>query len=107
VGLRIDSDTRALLRRAMLDRGRVLATLLSDVLAGKDKTPALVALLAAKPGIRPAEALRKALDHVERRRALLDGDDDRFGRCDVCGLDLGSVALGEMPWADRCVAHSS
>ena len=107
MALRIDAPTRTRLRRAMLDRGSVLATLLSDVMSGKDRTPSLVALLAARPGIRPEEALRKALDHVERRRALLDSDDDRFGRCDVCSCDLGAVALDEMPWADRCVAHSA
>ena len=87
-------------------RGLTLATLLADVLAGK-RPPALEALLAAKPGKRPEEVLRLALDQVEGRRRLLDADDDRFGRCDVCGADLGEVALGEMAWADRCAEHSA
>lgn len=86
-------------------RGQTLATLLSDVMAGKHP-PSLIALLAAKPGKRPEEVLRLALDQVEARRGLLDADDDRFGRCDICGTDLGEVALGEMAWADRCAEHA-
>ena len=103
---RFEVQTRAELRRGLMKRGQVLATLLSDVLAGK-RPPALVALLAAKPGKRPEEALRETLDQVERRRKLLDANDDAFGRCDVCGLDLGVPALGEMPWADRCAPHAA
>ena len=104
--LRIDPERRAQLRSALMHRGRDLATLLSEVLAGK-RPPSLVALLAQKPGKRPEEVLRLALDQIEARRRMLDADDDRFGRCDVCGEDLGDAALGEMPWADRCAAHAA
>jgi RNA polymerase-binding transcription factor DksA len=52
--------------------------------------------------MRPEERLRAYLDHVERCRELLDADDDRYGRCYTCGVDLGVPALDEMPWADRC-----
>ena len=89
-------------RRDLLRRGRVLADALADLLAGKHP-PALEELL--RPGIRPEEAVRKALDQVERRRELLDAGDDRYGRCDVCGLDLGPTVLTDMAWADRCVDH--
>jgi hypothetical protein len=91
----------------LLQRGGVLATLLADVLAGKDKSATLAALGVAKPGLRPHEALRKALDQIEVRRILLDSGDDRYGRCDVCAVDLGGPALDEMAWADRCRSHSS
>lgn len=104
--LRFDDETRARLRRDLMKRGRDLATLLADVLAGK-RPPSLVSLLAQKPGKRPEEVLRLALDQVEARRRLLDAGDDGFGRCDVCREDLGTVALGEMPWADRCAAHAA
>lgn len=87
-------------------RGLTLATLLSQVLAG-ERPPALAALLALRPGMRPEEVLRLALDQVEARRKLLDSGDDRYGRCDACGVDLGAVALGDMPWADRCQAHAA
>jgi hypothetical protein len=90
----------------LLDRGQVLATVLSELLAGKDNTPMLLALGLLRPGIRPEEAVRKALDQVESRRILLDARDDRYGRCDVCGADLGATALEEMAWADRCQAHA-
>ena len=87
-------------------RGLTLATLLSQVLAG-ERPPALAALLARRPGMRPEEVLRLVLDQVEARRKLLDSGDDRYGRCEACGVDLGAVALGDMPWADRCQAHAA
>ena len=104
--MRFDDPFRNRLHRALLDRGQVLATLLSEVLAGKASEERVLAIVSGgKPGMRPAEKLRKALDQIERRRELLDAGDDRFGRCDVCGDDLGEDALGEMPWADRCREH--
>jgi hypothetical protein len=106
MALRLPPEQRERLRRDLMKRGRDLATLLGDVMAGK-RSPSLAALLAQKPGARPDEVLRLALDQVEARRRLLDADDDRFGRCDICGLDLGDAALGEMPWADRCAAHAA
>jgi len=104
---RFDAATHERLRRRLLDRGLVLATLLADVLAGKAPTSMLAALGLLRPGIRPEEALREALDQVEGRRILLDAHDDRYGRCDVCGVDLGIARLDEMAWADRCNAHAS
>lgn len=104
--MRFDPDVRARLRRDLMRRGSTLATLLSQVLAGK-QPPDLAALLARRTGMRPEEVLRLALDQVEARRKLLDSGDDRYGRCDVCGVDLGAGALGEMPWADRCPAHAA
>ena len=104
--MRFDTDVTARLRRDLLRRGSTLATLLSQVLAGK-QPPGILALLAQRPGMRPEELLRIALDQVEARRKLLDSGDDRYGRCDTCGIDLGAAALGEMPWADRCPAHAA
>lgn len=104
--IRFDAATLARFRRGILQRGLALATLLADLLAGK-KSPAQVAAMGlGKPGMRPEEAVRMTLDAVEARRTLIDANDDRFGRCDVCGEDLGEAALGEMPWADRCAAHA-
>jgi RNA polymerase-binding transcription factor DksA len=104
--MRIDPVTLARLRRDLMRRGATLATLLAEVLAGK-QPPALAQLLAQKPGKRPEEALRLALDQVEACRKLLDAHDDRYGRCGRCGVDLGLAALGEIPWADRCHAHAT
>ena len=102
--MRFEQDEVVRLRRDLLRRGLSLATLLSDVLGGK-RPPELAALLAQRPGARPEEVLRLALDQIEARRKLLDSGDDRFGRCDTCGVDLGAAALGEMAWADRCQTH--
>ena len=101
--MRFSTEEGQRLRRALMKRGQLLATMLEQVLAGKK--PPQLSLLPGKPGLRPEEKLRMALDQVEVRRALFDADDDRFGRCDVCGVDLGLVALDEVPWADRCAKH--
>ena len=103
--MRFSPDELAPLRRDLLARGQTLATLLVELMAGKQPT-AVEALVDAHPGLRPAEVLRLELDHIEARRMLLDADDDRFGRCDICGVDLGLAALREMPWADRCSSHA-
>jgi RNA polymerase-binding transcription factor DksA len=103
--MRIDAPTLAPLRAHLMKRGLTLATLLSEVLAGKAKERDLAALAPGKPGLRPEERVRMALDQVEKRRKLIDADDDGYGRCDVCGEDLGLPALVEMPWADRCQKH--
>ena len=104
--VRFDPPVLAKLRHDLMWRGQTLAGLLADVLAGK-RPPELASLLAEKPGMRPEEVLRLALDRVEHRRQLLDARDDRYGRCDVCGADLGLASLYEMPWADRCEAHAA
>jgi hypothetical protein len=103
--VRFDPPTVTTFRRQLLRRGETVATILAEVLAGK-RPPQLAALLAQKPGMRPEEVLRLTLEQIERRRRLLDAGDDRYGRCDNCGVDLGTPALGEMPWADRCAAHA-
>lgn len=102
--MRFEVDTLATLRRQIMKRGFDLSTMLAEVLAGKK--PAGLAALAGKPGMRPEEKLRMALDQVEGRRKLIDTGDDRYGRCDVCSEDLGLARLGELPWADRCSAHA-
>jgi RNA polymerase-binding transcription factor DksA len=102
--MRFDPDVVARRRRALLDRGQTLATQLAEVMAGK-RQPSLESLLAQKPGERPEETLRRALDQVEGRRRWLDAGDDRYGRCEVCGAELGEAELDEMAWADRCPAH--
>lgn len=104
--LRLDEPTATRLRRLLLKKGHEIATLLADVLAHKDRDRQLHALpVAGKPGERPHERLRRFLDLIESRRRLIDARDDRYGRCDICGADLGVTALGDMPWADRCPAH--
>lgn len=105
--IRFDEDALRTFRRGIMKRGQVLATLLADLLAGKKSPSVLAAMGIARPGMRPEEALRMTLDAVEARRKLIDANDDRFGRCDVCGEDLGAAALGEMPWADRCAPHAA
>ncbi len=103
---RFDPATRAAIRRGLMRRGQALATKLAELMAGADGDRLVRALgLDAKPGARPEEIVRAALEQVEAQRRLLDADDDRFGRCDACGVDLGAPALLEVPWADRCQAH--
>jgi hypothetical protein len=106
VTARFEPAALVTLRRELMGRGLVLSTLLADVLAGK-RPPQLEDLISGTPGKRPEERVRGALDQVERRRKQLDAGDDNYGRCDSCGVDLGLAALREMPWADRCSAHTA
>jgi len=107
--MQLEEATRERLRRALLKKGMEIATLLADVLGGKDRTGALAALPAFtdKPGMRPEEKLRLYLDHVESRRTLLVEGDPRYGHCDKCNAELGLFELEEMPWADQCRACGS
>ena len=93
VEIRFDDPTRERLRRRLLKRGSTLATIIADLLAGKDRERQLAALGYLRPGLRPEEAARNALDQVEARRRLLVDGDDRYGRCDICGTDLGILSL--------------
>ena len=101
--MRFEVTTLTQLRRQIMKRGLDLSTMLSEVLAGKN--PKGLAALIDKPGMRPEEKLRMALDQVESCRKLIDAHDDRYGRCGVCSEDLGLARLGELPSADRCNAH--
>lgn len=103
---RFQSETLARMRSLLMRKGREIATVLAEVLAGGDAGEARRLVGPPKPGETPAEALRRYLDLIEGRRQLIDDDDDRFGRCDACGVDLGQLQLLEMPWADRCPRHS-
>jgi RNA polymerase-binding transcription factor DksA len=95
------------LRRGLLDRGQSIATRLEKLMAGGDAEAIARALgLTLKPGARPEEVLRRALEQVDALRKLIDADDDRYGRCTTCGVDLGLAPLGEVPWADACHAHA-
>ena len=106
MSLRFDAETVARIRPRLMKKGHQVATLLADVLAGKDRERELNALgLKDQPGERPEEKLRRYLDLLEGKRQLLDARDDRFGRCEICGADLGVMPLVEMPWADRCRQH--
>ncbi|HVV85795.1 MAG TPA: hypothetical protein VHE35_22205 [Kofleriaceae bacterium] len=105
---RIPEADLVALRRALMRRGQTLATKLAELLASPDPMTIIRALgLDLKPGARPEEVLRKALDHVDGLRRWIDADDDRYGRCRECGVALDVAMLREVPWADTCHAHAS
>jgi hypothetical protein len=100
-------STRERARRRLLERSAILRALLADVRSGKDRNFALEALGLERPGVVPGEALGRALDQVERHRILLVSDDERYGVCEVCEVDLGVAILEQMPWSDRCPVHAA
>lgn len=105
---RFDTELRDELHRRLLKRGYLVATLLGDVLSGKDRFSSLAAIgLDPRPSMHPEERLREALNQAERRRRLLDAGDERYGRCDICGVELPLGSLERMAWADRCEAHDA
>ena len=109
MSLRFDQSTVLRLRQTIMRKGQVIANDLAKVLAGKGGPVRMSELpvFAAKPGMRPEERLRAYLEHVESCRKLIDADDDQFGRCGHCSVDLGLPALEQLPWADRCQACTS
>jgi hypothetical protein len=107
LGPRFSPEELARLRRALGARGQVIATKLTELLAGADGEAVARALgFGLAPGARPEEILRRSLDHVVALRALIDADDDHYGRCATCQLDLGPARMLEVPWADACPAHA-
>jgi DnaK suppressor protein len=43
---------------------------------------------------------------TELRRAEAKIADGTYGRCDVCGTDIGTARLEARPWATRCIRHA-
>lgn len=107
--MRYSESTLAELRSLVMKKGQAVANQLAEVLAGKGKDLDLGLFPddAKKPGLRPEERLRLFLDHLEETRKRIDAQDDAFGRCTICGKDLGLAALRQMPWADRCQEHAT
>lgn len=62
--------------------------------------------VAAEQGENQALAarLREQLDDVET--ALTKLDEGRYGRCEVCGNDIGASRLEVMPAARFCIDHA-
>ena len=51
-----------------------------------------------------ADSLAATAVALERAIALLD--EGRYGRCEVCGAEIGAERLEAVPWAARCVRAS-
>lgn len=50
------------------------------------------------------DKLQAMLDEVTRaQEKLAEGS---YGRCDVCGADIGSGRLEARPWATHCLQHA-
>ena len=54
----------------------------------------------------PAHAKLLAL-LAEVDRAIAKTDDGTYGRCDVCGDEIGAGRLEARPWATRCLRHAT
>jgi RNA polymerase-binding transcription factor DksA len=52
-----------------------------------------------------ADSLAATAVALERAIALLD--EGRYGRCEVCGAEIGAERLEAVPWAARCVRCQS
>jgi RNA polymerase-binding transcription factor DksA len=88
---------------ALLRKGKEVAELLEAVLWGKEVD--LSCLPApASPAEDPELRLRSFLDQIDR--AIKAFDTDRYGRCEVCGVDLDRRAMDQQPWLATCPAHA-
>jgi DnaK suppressor protein len=48
-----------------------------------------------------ARSITHSIEDIDR--ALVKIDDGTYGKCDVCGNDIGSARLDALPAASRCV----
>jgi RNA polymerase-binding transcription factor DksA len=88
---------------ALLRKGKEVAELLEAVLWGKQVD--LSCLPApASPGEDPELRLRSFLAQIHR--AIQAFDTDRYGRCEVCGVDLDRRGMGQQPWLATCPPHA-
>jgi hypothetical protein len=95
----LSDDQRRHLKRKLLGKGREVAAMLADLLAGN--APAGAAALAGKPGEKPEEKLRRYLDMIQKRVDALN-QGGNYGRCETCGAELPFTELDELPLADTC-----
>jgi DnaK suppressor protein len=51
------------------------------------------------------DKLQLMLAEVERAEQKLV--EHSYGRCDICGGDIGAARLEARPWATRCLEHAS
>jgi len=57
--------------------------------------------LAAVPAHAKLQVMLAEVVRAEEKAA-----DGTYGRCDVCGDDIGAGRLEARPWATRCLAHA-
>jgi RNA polymerase-binding transcription factor DksA len=50
------------------------------------------------------DKLQALLAEVVRAQAKLD--EGSYGRCDICGVEIGEGRLEARPWATRCLDHA-
>ncbi len=51
------------------------------------------------------DRLRATLATVVRAQAKVS--EGSYGRCDRCGAPIGAERLAALPWATRCIAHTT
>jgi RNA polymerase-binding transcription factor DksA len=88
----------ARLRRRLLAKGRELAEILAELMAGQ--SPGAADLLDAEPGETKIEKVRRYLDLVDR--AIKRVPAGKYGTCIECGRPLPRALLSEIPWTERC-----
>ena len=107
----LGAETQSTLRGQLEDEAEQLQSQLKEL--GRDESSldyddnfADSGQVAAEQGENQALAarLREQLDDVET--ALTKLDDGNYGRCEVCGNQIGEARLGVMPAARFCIEHA-
>ncbi len=57
--------------------------------------------LAAVPAHDELTAMLAAIERAQQKL-----EDGTYGRCDVCGQEIGAGRLEARPWATRCLQHA-
>lgn len=88
--------------RHLLAKGREVAQVLEEILAGKDVRLEDLPI----PGNADDDPELRARRFLERiDRGIKSFGTPRFGRCAVCEAPIDPAVLEEAPWTERCARH--
>lgn len=99
----LDAQQRRRLHQQLLKKGAEinerLVQLLNSGTSSGDGLP-----VAARPGERPEERMRRFLDLLDRKIQASREGGQGYGRCASCGDVIPLAELEQVPWAEKCLA---
>lgn len=102
-------------RRLTEERVRLVSTISEleaeaafDVIEAASDRDALEGSLSDAEAAEAASSVElRELREVDAAMSRLRDDPEAFGRCVVCGKDIGASRLELVPWASRCATHAA
>lgn len=106
---------RHFMRRLTEERARLTSTIraleteaeLDVIEAAPEREDAGLALSDAETAEATASMELRQLREVESALTRLRTDPEHYGRCVVCGSEIGASRLELLPWAQKCITHAA